>query len=115
MARRKSTPRHGNHRASTSGTAGGAAAQRARKPHRWKAGTVALREIRKYQKNGDLLIPRLPFARYVSLYLTFNEVLSHFLASFLDQATHLPFLEVTHLCYRITGSLLNSLRKVYEL
>ncbi|KAG0571072.1 hypothetical protein KC19_6G209100 [Ceratodon purpureus] len=65
MARRKSTPLHGNHRASTSGTAGGAAAPRAKKPHRWKAGTVALREIRKYQKNGDLLIPRLPFARYV--------------------------------------------------
>ncbi len=35
------------------------------KPHRYKPGTVALREIRRYQQNGDLLIRRLPFARLV--------------------------------------------------
>lgn len=30
-----------------------------------RPGTVALREIRKFQKSTDLLIPKLPFARLV--------------------------------------------------
>lgn len=37
------------------------------KKHRFRPGTVALREIRKYQKSTDLLIRRLPFARLVRL------------------------------------------------
>jgi histone H3 len=36
-----------------------------RKPHRFRPGTVALREIRRYQKSTDLLIRRLPFQRLV--------------------------------------------------
>lgn len=32
---------------------------------RYRPGTVALREIRKYQKSTDLLIQKLPFARVV--------------------------------------------------
>lgn len=32
-----------------------------KKPHRYRPGTVALREIRKYQKSTDLLIRKLPF------------------------------------------------------
>lgn len=36
-----------------------------RKPHRYRPGTVALREIRKYQKSGELLIRKLPFQRLV--------------------------------------------------
>ncbi|KAF8076493.1 histone-fold-containing protein, partial [Lyophyllum atratum] len=36
-----------------------------KKPHRFRPGTVALREIRKYQKSTDLLIRRLPFSRLV--------------------------------------------------
>ncbi|KAK4794878.1 hypothetical protein SAY86_012872 [Trapa natans] len=36
-----------------------------KKPHRYRAGTVALREIRKYQKGGELLIRKLPFQRLV--------------------------------------------------
>jgi histone H3 len=36
-----------------------------RKPHRFRPGTVALREIRRYQKNTDLLIRKLPFQRLV--------------------------------------------------
>ena len=36
-----------------------------KKPHRYRPGTVALREIRKYQKNTDLLIRKLPFQRVV--------------------------------------------------
>ena len=34
-----------------------------KKPHRYRPGTVALREIRKYQSSTDLLIRKLPFYR----------------------------------------------------
>ena len=34
-----------------------------KKPHRFRAGTVALREIRKFQKSTELLIRKLPFQR----------------------------------------------------
>nr|WIM49692.1 centromere-specific histone H3 variant [Allium cepa] len=37
----------------------------ARKKHRFRPGTVALREIRKYQKTAELLIPAAPFIRLV--------------------------------------------------
>jgi histone H3 len=46
-------------RKSASGTGG------VKKPHRFRPGTVALREIRKYQKSTDLLLRRLPFSRLV--------------------------------------------------
>ena len=37
-----------------------------KKPHRWRPGTVTLREIRKYQKSTDLLIRKAPFQRLCS-------------------------------------------------
>jgi len=33
--------------------------------HRWRPGTVALREIRKYQKGTELLLRKAPFQRLV--------------------------------------------------
>ena len=36
-----------------------------RKPHRYRPGTVALREIRKYQASTDLLIRKAPFQKLV--------------------------------------------------
>ncbi|KAM7266695.1 hypothetical protein ACFE04_004592 [Oxalis oulophora] len=36
-----------------------------KKPHRFRPGTVALREIRKYQKSTELFIRKLPFQRLV--------------------------------------------------
>ncbi len=36
-----------------------------KKPHRYRPGTVALREIRRYRKSTDLLIRKLPFQRLV--------------------------------------------------
>ena len=36
-----------------------------KKPHRYRPGTVALREIRYYQKTTHLLIRKLPFSRLV--------------------------------------------------
>jgi histone H3 len=78
MARTKQTARHISHgktpRAPFKGK--GKAAIRAsgvinsatggvRKPHRYRPGTVALREIRRYQKSTEFLIRRLPFQRLV--------------------------------------------------
>ena len=34
-----------------------------KKPHRYRPGTVALREIRRYQKSTDLLLRKSPFSR----------------------------------------------------
>ena len=36
-----------------------------KKPHRFRPGTVAIREIKRYQKSTELLIKRLPFGRLV--------------------------------------------------
>lgn len=44
---------------------GGAKPQQQRKKRRTRAGTAALRQIRHYQKNTQLLIPKLPFQRLV--------------------------------------------------
>ena len=45
-----------------------------KKPHRYRPGTVSLREIRRYQKSGELLVPKLPVAR------TFKEIAQDFMA-----------------------------------
>jgi histone H3 len=47
------------------GTGTAAGTETTKKPHRYKPGTVALREIRKYQKSVELLIRRAPFQRLV--------------------------------------------------
>ena len=36
-----------------------------KRAHRWRPGTVALREIRRYQKSTELLIQKAPFQRLV--------------------------------------------------
>ena len=36
-----------------------------KKPHRYRPGTVPLREIRRYQKSTELLIRKLPFQRLI--------------------------------------------------
>ncbi|KAJ8772101.1 hypothetical protein K2173_027278 [Erythroxylum novogranatense] len=36
-----------------------------KKPHRFRPGTVALREIRKFQKSTELLIRKIPFQKLV--------------------------------------------------
>ena len=45
-----------------------------KRPHRYHPGTVALRQIRKYQKSTELLIRKLPFQRLVrEILMSFNE------------------------------------------
>ena len=47
-----------------------------KKPHRYRPGTIALREIHKYQKSTELLIQKLPFQRLVrEIALDFKTVL----------------------------------------
>merc|ERR1712146_725328 len=41
------------------------AAPGVKRPHRFKPGTVSLREIRRFQKSTELLIRKLPFQRLV--------------------------------------------------
>jgi histone H3/H4 len=43
----------------------GGAVQKQKKARRYRPGTVALREIRRYQQSDELLIRRLPFQRLV--------------------------------------------------
>ena len=47
-----------------------------KKAHRYRAGTVALREIRRYQKSTKLMFAKAPFARFdlkynLKLYLNY--------------------------------------------
>ncbi|KAJ3235311.1 centromeric DNA-binding histone H3-like protein cse4 [Chytriomyces hyalinus] len=49
--------------------------------HRYRPGTVALREIRKYQKSTDLLLRKLPFQRVV------RDVVASFTADYDDNST----------------------------
>src|SRR5437763_1882468 len=44
---------------------GAATGMAVKKPHRYRPGTVALRECRRYQKSTELLIRKLPFQRLV--------------------------------------------------
>jgi histone H3 len=48
-----------------SASSGAAVAGAIRKPHRFRPGTVALREIRNYQRSTEMLIRKLPFQRLV--------------------------------------------------
>ena len=81
-----------------------------KKPHRWRPGTVALREIKKYQKTTHLLIRKLPFQRLVRevnsdfVSLNKNRPVDRFQASAilaLQEATEaylIRLLENTNLC-----------------
>ena len=72
MARTKQTARKSTggkaprgHLATRAARKSGPATGGVKKPHRYRPGTVALREIRRYQKTTDLLIRKLPFQRLV--------------------------------------------------
>ena len=59
-SRRTTRPAAPASRRATGGASGGV-----KKPHRYRPGDLALREIRKYQKSTELLIHKLPFQRLV--------------------------------------------------
>jgi hypothetical protein len=61
------------------------------KPHRFRPGTVALREIRRYQKSTELLIRKLPFQRLVREIAQDFKVCLFYLGLMLSWLTHLTF------------------------
>ena len=58
-----------------------------KKKRRWRPGTVALRQIRRYQRSTDLLLPKLPFQRLV------REVAESFKSDLRFQATSILALQ----------------------
>ena len=71
MARRKQTPHARSQKKPADNTNSKGASkppvteEDKKKHRRWRPGTVALREIRKFQRSTDLLIRKLPFQRLV--------------------------------------------------
>ena len=72
MARTKQTTRRTTGGKAPRATLAAFAARKSRpandtvkKPHRYRPGTVALREIRRYQKSSELLLRKMPFQRLV--------------------------------------------------
>ncbi|KAK3048878.1 centromeric DNA-binding histone H3-like protein cse4 [Extremus antarcticus] len=61
----KSAPGRGKGKGGKAPRSSGVGYSPSRKKPRYKPGTVALREIRRYQKSTELLMAKLPFARLV--------------------------------------------------
>jgi histone H3 len=60
-----------------------------KKPHRFKPGTVAIREIRRYQRGTDLLLRKMPFQRIVrDITLGFAKSDMRYRASALEALQH---------------------------
>ena len=60
-ASQRNPPRAGRSGTPAQKSTSAAAEGRVKKPHRYRLGTVALREIRRYQKSTEMLIRKLPF------------------------------------------------------
>ena len=102
MTRTKLTPRKliGDGKKTKKKSTGGI-----RKPYRFRPGTVALREIRKYQTSTELLIRKIPFQRLVreivhqmkgkdykfqsTALLALQEASEQFLVNMFDQCNHI--------------------------
>ena len=72
-------------------------------PHRYRPGTVALREIQRYQKSTELLIRKLPFQRLVRKILQgygvgYRVTLAMMMALQRQQAYLVQLLEDSNLC-----------------
>lgn len=63
--RKKTQPKKNTSPKAKTVIANGKLTKKPKRPHRFKPGTVALREIKKYQKSTELLIRKMPFARLV--------------------------------------------------
>src|SRR5215210_6008234 len=79
-----------------------------KKPHRYRPGTVALREIRRYQKSTDLLIRKLPFQRLIrEILATFETILP----ARVRNGIRIPRQAVQ---YRITSTMSETLQEAAE-
>lgn len=68
-----------------------------KKPHRYRPGTVALREIRRYQKSTELLIRKLPFQRLV------REIAQDFKTDLRFQSAAIGALQVKNVSFASRG------------
>ena len=66
-----------------------------KKPHRYHPGTIAIREIHKYQKNTDLLIRKAPFQHLV------KEIATNFKSDLQMQSTALLALQEASEAYLV--------------
>ncbi len=66
-----------------------------KKPRRYRPGTVAMREIRRYQKSTELLIRKLPFQRLV------REIAAEFMNDLRFQSTAINALQEASEAYLI--------------
>ena len=85
-----------------------------KKPHRYRPGTVALREIRRYQKSTELLIRKLPFQRLVREIAQDFKVRLCWLSRRPVKLTWSVFSR-TPTCVQFTPSVLPSCRRIYSL
>ena len=67
-----------------------------KKPHRFRPGTVALREIRRYQKSTELLLRKLPFQRLV------REIAGEFKSDLRFQASAIAALQEASEAYMVS-------------
>ena len=67
-----------------------------KKPHRFRPGTVALREIRRYQKSTELLLRKLPFQRIV------REIAHEYKSDLRFQATAIQALQEATEAYMVS-------------
>lgn len=67
-----------------------------KRTHRYRPGTVALREIRRFQRSTDLLIRKLPFQRLV------REIMLEFKNDYRIQSTALMALQEAAEAYLVT-------------
>jgi histone H3 len=66
-----------------------------KKPHRYRPGTIAICEIRKFQKNTDLMIRKAPFQRLV------KEIATNFKLDLRMQSTALLALQEASEAYLV--------------
>ncbi len=66
-----------------------------KKPHRYRPGTIAIREIHKYQKKKDFLIRKAPFQRLV------KEIATNFKSDLQMQSTALLALQEASEAYLV--------------
>ena len=83
-----------------------------KKPHRYRPGTVALREIRRYQKSTELLIRKLPFQRLV------REIAQDFKTDLRFQSAAIGALQVNvlfskHLLHCLTATVFQEASEAY--
>ncbi len=67
-----------------------------KKPHRYRPGTVALQEIRRYQKGSELLLRKAPFQRLV------REIVAGFKADLRMQSSALEALQEAAEAYLVS-------------